>query len=46
MTQLVNWLPDVCTPAAGVEFQRLTFLGPALSASGFAEDDVSYVSAM
>ena len=41
MTRLVNWLPSVISPGPGIEFQRLSFLGPLFSLSVFAEDDVS-----
>jgi hypothetical protein len=41
MTRLVNWLPSIISPGPGIEFQRLSFLGPLFSLSVFAEDDVS-----
>ena len=36
-----NWLPDSATPAAGKEVEKLSFLGPFLALSVFAEDNVS-----
>ena len=36
-----NWLPDSVTPAAGKEVEKLSFLGPFLALSVFAEDNVS-----
>lgn len=44
LSQLVeqpNWLPDPITPAAGMELEKLSFLGPFFSLSVFAEDSVS-----
>ena len=36
-----NWLPESVTPAAGKELEKLSFLGPFLALSVFAEDNVS-----
>ena len=36
-----NWLPDSVTPATGKEVEKLSFLGPFLALSVFAEDNVS-----
>ena len=41
MVRLPNWLPDALTPAQGTELEKLSFLGPFLSMSCFAEDSVS-----
>ena len=41
MVQLENWLPDPLSPAAGMELEKLAFLGPFFSLSVFAEDNVS-----
>ena len=35
-----NWLPDPITPAAGMELEKLSFLGPFFALSVFAEDSV------
>jgi len=39
VAQLVNWLPPVVTPSPAAELQKLTFIGPFLSLSAFADDD-------
>ena len=41
MIQQPNWLPDPISQADGMEMEKLTLLGPILSLSVFAEDDVS-----
>ena len=41
MVQLRNWLPDAYTQASGMEVAKLSFLGPFLDLSVFAEDNVS-----
>ena len=41
MVEQLNWLPDPITPAAGMELEKLSFLGPFFSLSVFAEDNVS-----
>ena len=38
-----NWLPESVTPAAGKELEKLSFLGPFLALSAFAEDNVSKI---
>lgn len=38
ITNQVQFLPDIMTPAAGRELTRTSFLGPFLSVSVFAED--------
>ena len=41
MTEQKNWLPEGLTQAAGLELERLSFLGPFFALSCFAEDSVS-----
>lgn len=36
-----NWIPDPLTLMVGREFARISFMGPFLRLSVFAEDDVS-----
>ena len=43
MTQLVNWLPPIITPSPAAELQKLTFIGPFMSLSAFADDDPKVV---
>lgn len=43
ITQLVNWLPPAITPSPAAELQKVTFLGPFLSLSAFADDDPKVV---
>lgn len=43
MIEQRNWLPDGETQAAGIEMEKLSLLGPFLSLSVFAEDDVKVV---
>lgn len=39
ITHQPQFLPDVCTQAAGKEFARTSFMGPFLSVSVFAKDE-------
>ncbi|XP_049949366.1 ubiquitin conjugation factor E4 B [Schistocerca serialis cubense] len=39
LTQQVQFLPDLVTPAVGRELSRTSYLGPFLSVSVFAEDE-------
>jgi hypothetical protein len=41
MTQQDNWLPEAMSQATGMELEKLSLLGPFLSLSVFAEDNVS-----
>jgi len=43
ITQLVNWLPPAITPSPAAELQKITFIGPFLSLSAFADDDPKIV---
>ena len=43
ITQLVNWLPPAITPSPAAELQKVTFIGPFLSLSAFADDDPKVV---
>ncbi|XP_074654460.1 ubiquitin conjugation factor E4 B-like [Tubulanus polymorphus] len=43
IVQQPNWLPKAMTAAEGMEFEKLTFLGPFFSLSVFAEDDTKVV---
>ena len=43
ITQLVNWLPPAVTPSPAAELQKVTFIGPFLSLSAFADDDPKVV---
>lgn len=43
ITQLVNWLPPAITPSPAAELQKVTFIGPFLSLSAFADDDSKVV---
>lgn len=39
--ELVNWIPVTLTKATGMELEKLSWLGPFLGLSVFAEDNVS-----
>lgn len=39
LTQQLQFLPNTCTPAAGRELSKTSYLGPFLSVSVFAEDE-------
>lgn len=41
LVQQGNWIPDAMSQAVGTEIQKLSFMGPFLELSVFAEDDVS-----
>lgn len=43
LTQLVNWLPPVSTVSPAAELQKVTFIGPFMSLSVFANDDPKVV---
>lgn len=43
ITQLVNWLPHALTPSPATELQKLSFIGPFMSLSAFADDDPQVV---
>ena len=43
ITQLVNWSPPAITPSPAAELQKVTFIGPFLSLSAFADDDPKVV---
>lgn len=43
VVQLSNWLPDSVSAGAGMEMANLSFLGPFLSLSPFAEDSTKVV---
>ena len=43
MTQLVNWSAPALTPSPAAELQKVTFMGPFLSLSAFADDDPKVV---
>lgn len=43
IVQQSNWLPDSATPGAGKELEKLSFLGPFLALSVFAEDNTKVV---
>jgi len=43
ITQLTNWLPAVITLSPAAELQKLTFIGPFMSLSAFADDDPKVV---
>jgi len=44
ITQLVNWSPPALTPSPAAELQKVTFIGPFLSLSAFADDDPKVVA--
>lgn len=43
MVQLPNWLPDSLSQAQGMELEKVSFLGPFMGLSPFAEDSVSFL---
>jgi len=43
ITQLENWLPPAITPSPAMELQKVSFIGPLMSLSAFAEDDAKMV---
>ncbi|XP_048250307.1 ubiquitin conjugation factor E4 B-like [Haliotis rufescens] len=43
MIEQKNWLPEVVSQASGMELEKLSFLGPVLGLSVFAEDNVKVV---
>ena len=43
ITQLTNWCPAPITPSPAAELQKVTFMGPFLSLSTFADDDPKVV---
>lgn len=43
ITQLANWSPPALTPSPAAELQKVTFIGPFLSLSAFADDNPKVV---
>lgn len=43
IAQQTNWIPDTLSQAAGMEMEKLSFLGPFLGLSVFAEDNTKVV---
>lgn len=41
VVELINWIPVTLTKATGMELEKLSWLGPFLGLSVFAEDNVS-----
>lgn len=41
VVELSNWIPTTLTKATGMELEKLSWLGPFLGLSVFAEDNVS-----